>query len=171
MWSNVKSVSSLRRSAHPRRVARIARSLFLFSVFLLGSCHSERASSQIAFGFAIYLLSASPDSPAQISSVHREHRGNCQRSGCLRSPGRCSHIHVVATAPTMRVGVDGNWVGANEGKSNSQTFFGRPSSSQVSPKNSRSRSPRRSKYFNLIHRVGLFGCLRRAHCDRLEKMV
>lgn len=35
----------------------------------------------------ISLLNALTTSPAQISSVHRVHRGNCQRSGGLRSPG------------------------------------------------------------------------------------
>ena len=41
---------------------------------------------------------------------------------------------------------------------NSQTFFGRPSSSQVSPKKDQSRFPRRSKYFGLNQRGPLFGC-------------
>src|SRR5580693_6092622 len=34
----------------------------------------------------------------------------------------------------------------------SQTLFGRPSSSQISPKKDQSRFPRRSKYFGLIQR-------------------
>src|SRR5260370_31036821 len=53
----------------------------------------------------------------------------------------------------------------------SQTFLGRPSSSQVSSKKVQSQSLRRSKYFALTQREGLFGCLRRAHCHRLEKML
>ena len=48
---------------------------------------------------------------------------------------------------------------------------GRPSPSQVSPKKEQSRFPRRSKYFGLNQRGLLFGCLRRAHCQRLEKML
>jgi hypothetical protein len=53
----------------------------------------------------------------------------------------------------------------------SQTLFGRPSSSQVSPKKDQFRVPRRSKYFGLNQREVLFGCLRRAHRHRLEKMM
>src|SRR6266446_4887971 len=53
----------------------------------------------------------------------------------------------------------------------SQTLFGRPSSSQVSSKKVQSRPRRRSKYFALTQREGLFGCLRRAHCHRLEDGV
>src|ERR1700758_4227220 len=50
-------------------------------------------------------------------------------------------------------------------------FLGRPSSSQVSAKKDQSRFPRRSKYFGLIQRGLLFGCLRRAHRHRLEKIM
>src|SRR5256884_9743402 len=46
----------------------------------------------------------------------------------------------------------------------SQTLFGFPSSSQVSPKKDQSRFPRCPKYFDLSQREFLFGCLRRAHC-------
>ena len=44
------------------------------------------------------------------------------------------------------------------------------SSSHVSPKKDQFRPPRGAKYFCLHQRVFLFGCLRRAHRHRLEKI-
>jgi hypothetical protein len=45
-----------------------------------------------------------------------------------------------------------------------------PSSSHVSPKKDQSRPRCDAKYFCLRQRVFLFGCLRRAHRHRLEKI-
>ena len=52
----------------------------------------------------------------------------------------------------------------------SQTWLGWPSSSHVSPKKDQSRPRCGTKYFCLRQRVFLFGCLRRAHRHRLEKI-
>ena len=52
----------------------------------------------------------------------------------------------------------------------SQTWLGCPSSSHVSPKKDQSRPRRSAKYLCLHQRVFLFGCLRRAHRHRLEKI-
>jgi hypothetical protein len=43
-------------------------------------------------------------------------------------------------------------------------------SSHVSPKKDQFRPPRDAKYFCLRQRVFWFGCLRRAHRHRLEKI-
>jgi hypothetical protein len=43
----VKSMSSLRRSAHPKRTAKMARSLLPFMLCMFGSGHRERASSTV----------------------------------------------------------------------------------------------------------------------------
>ena len=47
-WSKRKSISSLRRSPHPKRTARIARSLLPFTLCMLGSCQRELASSTVS---------------------------------------------------------------------------------------------------------------------------
>ena len=67
--------------------------------------------------------------------------------------------------------VGGNRLQASRPDETRSDCFGRPSSSQVSPKKDQSRFPRRSKYLDLNQRGFLFGCLLRAHCHRLEKIV
>ena len=52
----------------------------------------------------------------------------------------------------------------------SQTWIGCLRSSQVSPKKHQLRPRCSAKYFCLHQRVFLFGCLRRAHRHRLEKI-
>jgi len=52
----------------------------------------------------------------------------------------------------------------------SQIVLGCAWSSHVSPKKDKFRPPRGAKYFCLRQRVFLFGCRRRAHRHRLEKI-